>query len=283
VALDASREPKSDGFHCDLLDSASVAACLQKTRPDLIINAAGSASVVASFDDPEASQAINADAVDRLLAVAAAETPDAHLLLLSSAQVYGQAERGELPFTEDSPLRPVTPYGETKVEMERAAERRSQGGAQVAVARLFNQLGPGLPEVQAASGFARQIAAAEAEGRERVTISVGNIDAARDFADVRDTAVALLALSRRRLLGTFNVCSGRPVELGAVIEVLDDETELTLGVEREPALRRPADPSISFGDPARLREAIGWQPQIPLRRSLADLLDSWRQRLADAA
>lgn len=282
-AISASRTPADSELACDLLDPASIRTCLREARPELIVNAAGSASVAASFTDPEASRAVNAVGVENLLEAVAEEAPDAHVLLLSTAQVYGQADAGELPFSEGSPLRPVTPYGEAKAEMEAAAARHAEAGTRIAVARLFNQLGPALPEVQAASGFARAIAAAEAEGRELVRIAVANPEAARDFADVRDTAAAVLELGTRGLTGTLNVCSGTPVEMRAVVEALGDATGLAVEVEHDPSIRRGVEPSASYGDPDRLRAAIGWKPEIPLVRSLTELLDWWRGQLADTA
>jgi len=279
----SARDSLSGELACDLLDPGSIRACLRRARPELIVNAAGSASVAASFEDPDASRAVNAAGVESLLEAVAVEAPGAQVVLLSSAQVYGEAGEGELPFREDAPLRPLTPYGEAKAEMEAAAARHAEGGTRVAVARLFNQLGPGLPAVQAASGFARAIAAAEAEGRDRVRVAVANPDTARDFTDVRDTAGALLGIGARGLTGTFNVCSGTAIAIRDVVAALGRATELAVEVEHDRSARRGPEPSASYGDPMRLRAAIGWEPGVPLERSLADLLDWWRAELADAA
>ena len=153
-------------------------------------------------------------------------------------------------------------------------------GLRIAVIRAFNQIGPGQSPAFAASGFARQIAAAEAAGAERVELAVGNLAAARDFTDVRDTARAFVEVSRRELTGTFNLCSGQGAEAGGDGRG-DGEGDAAAGRDQAgPLAGRPVDPSAVYGNPARLREAIGWAPEIPLSRTVADLLDWWRAELA---
>ncbi len=270
------RSSAEGALACDLLDPTSVAACVAETRPQLVANLAGSASVAESWCDPGADFAANAVGALNLLDAVAAQAPRAHVLCISSAQVYGQPGRRDTPFAEDAPLEPLTPYGASKAAMEAIAGQRARGrGLRVAVARLFNQIGPGQPATQAAAEFARDIALAEHAGAERVELTVADPDAARDFSDVRDSARALLELSRRGQTGTYNVCSGRPIGLREVIALLDSMTPLEV-VLGSPAAPPPSGPSSSFGDPGRLHEAIGTQPAVSLERSLRDLLEWWR-------
>ncbi len=152
-------------------------------------------------------------------------------------------------------------------------------GLRVAVIRAFNQIGPGQSPAFAASGFARQIAAAEIAGEERVELAVGNLAAARDFTDVRDAARAFAEVARRELTGTFNLCSGRALRLEALVEEMAKATPLSVEIRPDPSLSRPVDPTVVYGSPARLHEAIGWAPEIPLSRTVADLLDWWRAEL----
>ena len=281
--LAAGREPGGDGPRCDLLDPTSVGACVEAAAPDLIVNMAGAASVAASWERPGEAFAVNAGGVLNLLEAVARHAPAAHLLCVSSAEVYGEPTDEKLPFTEDLSLEPITPYGASKAAMEVLCGQYARGrGLRIAVVRAFNQLGPGQSPAFAASGFARQIAAAEAAGAERVELAVGNLAAARDFTDVRDTARAFVAASRQGLIGTYNLCSGAPLKLEALVEEMAKATPLPVEVKPDLSLARPADPSIVYGDPARLREATGWAPEIPLSRSVADLLDWWRAELAAA-
>jgi GDP-4-dehydro-6-deoxy-D-mannose reductase len=270
-----------DGRPCDLLDAAAVAACVDAARPDLVVNMAGAASVAASWERPEEALAVNATGVLHLLEALAEHAPSAHVLCVSSAEVYGEPTEERLPFREEQPPAPVTPYGESKAAMERHCDRFARAhGLRIAVIRAFNQLGPGQSPDFAASGFARQVAAAELAGAETVELSVGNLAAARDFTDVRDTARAFAEVSRRELTGVYNLCSGRALKLEELVEEMAKATPLPLRVKPNPDLRRPADPSIVYGSPDRLREAIGWEPRIPLSQTVADLLEWWRAELA---
>jgi GDP-4-dehydro-6-deoxy-D-mannose reductase len=268
---------------CDLLDPAAVAACLEQVRPDLIVNAAGDPSVAHSWEQPDEAHALNAGGVRNLLAAAARTVPAAHLVCLSSAAVYGQPGAEEMPLREDSPPAPVSPYGEAKLAMEelcREAERAD--GPRIAVVRAFNLIGPGQPPFNAASSLARQVAEAELAAQPVVELRLGNPGAARDLIDVRDAARALVGLSSRRTAGTFNLCSGRAHTVADQAAGLAAMTPLEVLSRTDPGLARPSDPPLLLGDPGRLREATGFAPEIPLERSLADLLEWWRSRLASA-
>jgi GDP-4-dehydro-6-deoxy-D-mannose reductase len=267
---------------CDLLEPDSIAACLAAAAPDAIVNLAGSASVAASWRDPGAAFAANALGALNLLEAVAEQRPGAHLTCVSSGEVYGEPrDEADLPFREERATAPVSPYGVSKEAMEALSGfyERSRG-LRVALVRLFNQFGPGQSGTFAGPGFARQIALAEAEGREAVEVRVGNIDARRDFTDVRDTARAFAAISARQPTGVFNLCSGRAGSLRGLIDAMAEETPLAVGLVVDEELRRPTDQALVYGDPSKLAEEIGWQPQIPLRQTVADLLGWWRAELA---
>jgi GDP-4-dehydro-6-deoxy-D-mannose reductase len=279
----ASRRPKPGGVVCDLLDSASVAACIEATAPDLVVNLAGAPSAVASWQRPADSFAVNATAALNLLEAISAHAPAAHLTCLSSAAVYGEPPAAEMPLGEEAPVAPVTPYGAAKAAMEVLCGQyvRSRG-LEIAVIRAFNLLGPRQPTFQAASGFARKIAAAELDGATSVELALGNPLAERDFTDVRDAATALAEVAERRLSGTFNLCSGQAQSVAALVAQLWRETPLVVSSRVDPALARPSDPPLLVGDSGRLQRATGWVPRTPVRQSIADLLGWWRGELATA-
>ena len=193
------------------------------------------------------------------------------------------ARRG-CPFGEELALEPVTPYGASKAAMEVLCGSYARGrGLRIATIRAFNQLGPGQSPVFAASGFARQIAAAEAAGAERVELAVGNLAAARDFTDVRDTARAFVAASQQRADRRLQPLLGRPAEAGGPGRG-DGEGDAAAGGGRRPTLRSPAPPthrSSTATPPASARRSAG-RLEIPLSQSVADLLDWWRAELAAA-
>jgi GDP-4-dehydro-6-deoxy-D-mannose reductase len=267
---------------CDLLDPGSVAACLDSARPDLVVNMAGSASVAASWEDPAACFAVNATGVAHLLEAVARQAPAAHVLCVSSAEVYGDPAPDRLPLGEDVPLVPLSPYGQSKAEMEATCERHRERGLRIATVRPFNLVGPGQAGSFSISGFAHRVAAAERSGEESVEIAIRNPGARRDFTDARDAARAFLEASRRELAGTYNLCSGRALGLEALVELIDRASPLPVRTRLDPGPRRPRDPGVVYGDPTRLREATGWEPRIPLERTIADLLDWWRSETAAA-
>jgi GDP-4-dehydro-6-deoxy-D-mannose reductase len=261
---------------CDLLDPASLAACLEAVEPELVINAAGAASVGRSWEHAAETFAANATGVLNLLETVTGQAPAAHLLCLSSADVYGVRERAELPLGEDLEPRPVTPYGASKAAMEVLCDQYARSrGLRIAVARVFNLIGPGQSPRFVAAGFARRIAAAE-KGGAPVELALGNSAALRDFGDVRDGARALVELSRQELAGTYNLCTGEGRTIAELVEELTGQARVSVTLRREPGLERPADPPALVGDPRRLREATGFVPAISLGQTLTDLLDEWR-------
>jgi GDP-4-dehydro-6-deoxy-D-mannose reductase len=278
--IPATREGAGPAPGCDLLDPVSVEACVAAVKPDLVVNAAGSASVGRSWERPGEAFAVNATGVLNLLEAVARAAPAAHVLCMSSADVYGVREELELPLKEELEPRPVTPYGAGKAAMEVLCGQYGRGrGLRIGVARTFNLIGPGQSPRFAVPGFARRIAAAERTGEE-AELALGNAAAVRDFSDVRDGARALLELSRRELTGTCNLCSGTGTTIAGLVEELARQARVPVKVRRDPGLERPADPPALVGDPGRLREATGLAAEIPLERSLADLLDEWRARPA---
>jgi GDP-4-dehydro-6-deoxy-D-mannose reductase len=252
-------------------------------EPELILNAAGDPSVARSWEHPEEAFAVNAAGVRDLLAAVARQAPAAHLLCLSSAAVYGRPGPEAMPLGEDSPAAPVSPYGEAKLAMEGfCREAEAAGRARVAVVRAFNLVGPGQPPFNAASALARQIALAERAGDEAVELTLGNPGAARDLIDVRDAARALVALSAAEATGTYNLCSGEAHSVAELAAALAGLTPLAVTTRTDPALARPSDPALLLGDPRGLRAETGFAPEIPLARSLADLLGHWRAATASA-
>ncbi len=273
------RHPPAGAPPCDLLDPVSVAACIAATKPHLVVNAAGSASVGRSWEHPDESFALNAAGVLNLLEALAREAPEAHLVCLSSADVYGDRPTAQLPLREDLAPLPITPYGAGKAAMEVLCGQYARGrGLRIAVVRAFNLIGPGQDPRFAVSGFARRLAAAEASGAASIELALGNPGAVRDFVDVRDGACALLEISRRQLSGTFNLCSGRGESMQGLVDRLAGLADVETTVCHDAGMLRPADPAALIGDPDALREATGFSAATPLSQSLADLIEWWRTR-----
>jgi GDP-4-dehydro-6-deoxy-D-mannose reductase len=268
---------------CDLLDPASVARAVAEAQPDAVVNMAGQASVAASWREPRQTFELNATGVLNLLEASAAQAPGCYLLCLSSAEVYGAPEPDLLPWTEEAPVRPLSPYGASKAAMEVLVGQYARAHSlRAGVVRAFNQIGPGQSQEFVASSLGRQIAEAELRGGDRLELTVGNVSARRDFTDIRDSARAYVSMVEKGVTGTYNLCSGRALKIEELIERMGSSSRLTVEFEVDPALVRPSDPPLVVGSSSRLQEETGWQPRIPVEQTASDILGWWRERLAAA-
>jgi GDP-4-dehydro-6-deoxy-D-mannose reductase len=276
-----ARPGRATVLEADLDDAAAVQAAMAAARPDRIVHLAGQSSVHHSWIDPGATLRTNVMGLVHVMDAVRAEGLRPRVLVVGSADEYGIVQDAAVPVREDMPLRPVSPYAVSKVAQGLLALQYGQrGGPEILRTRTFPHTGPGRGEAFAESSFARQIVEVEAGGRPPV-LAVGNLDAVRDFTDVRDVVRAYWALLDRGTAGdVYNVCSGRGVCVGDVMRRLIALAGVEVEVRADPGRFRPSDIPVLVGDPRRLREATGWEPRIDLDRTLRDLLDDWRARLA---
>jgi GDP-4-dehydro-6-deoxy-D-mannose reductase len=182
------------------------------------------------------------------------------------------------PLTEDHPILPPNPYGLSKLAQELLGCRAAGGGIRIAIGRAFNHMGPRQDPSFAASSFARQIAHIEA-GRHDPEIVVGNLDARREATDVRDTVRAYRSILQCGRPGRpYNVSSGQTHRIGELLDRLVAQARVPVRIRIDPSQYRPNDVPLLVGDPGRIRDELGWQPSIPLSRTLEDLLNYWRSR-----
>lgn len=268
----------------DLDDPAAAAAVIDEVRPDAIVHLAGQSSVHQSWLDPGGTLRTNVLGIVHLLDAARRAGLAPAVLVVGSAEEYGPVAEAELPIRETAPLRPASPYAVSKVAQGALALLYGPaGGMRVVLTRTFHHTGPGRGEAFAESSFARQIAEIEAGLRPPV-IEVGNLDAVRDFSDVRDVVRAYLLLLERGEPGqAYNVCSGRGRSIREILDLLLARSTARVEVRLDRDRLRPADVPSQVGDPSRLRAATGWEPEIPLEQTLADLLADWRARVKGAA
>jgi len=256
----------------DLLDRRVVAEAIARLRPSAVYHCAGAAHVGRAWDTTEATFAINVRGTHHLLDGLERAGVDARVLIPSSAMVYAPAD---VPLAEQHLLQPSSPYGVSKLAQEMLG-MRAHGPVSVTIARAFNHVGPRQDPHFAASGFARRIADIE-KGRWKPEISVGNLDAQRELTDVRDTVRAYrLILERGQPGRPYNVCSGRAITIRRLLDLLVARARVPVTVQVDPARLRPNDIPLLVGDPARLRDELGWRPEIGLEQTLDDLLEYWR-------
>src|SRR5690348_4175329 len=256
-------------FEGDVLDFEALRVAVRGA--DAVVHLAAESSVAASWEDSFRAWRANVDGTVNVLSAVRAEQPGARVLFTSTCEVYGNASR--IPTPEDERIAPVSPYGATKAAAELAC---GVSGLDVVVTRATNHGGPGQDERFAVGPWTRQIARLEAEGGG--TLRVGDLSAERDFLDVRDVCRAYrLLLEPAVAAGTYNVASGQTVTMAKVVELLVGLARVPLRVEPDEARMRPADIPRLSGDPSKLRAATGWEPQIPLERTLADTLAAARE------
>jgi GDP-4-dehydro-6-deoxy-D-mannose reductase len=276
-----ARPGRAAVLEADLDDPAAVTAAVASSRPDRVVHLAGQSSVHHSWLDPGATLRTNVMGLVHLVDALRGEGLAPRLLVVGSADEYGIVADAGVPVAEDAPLRPVSPYAVSKVAQGLLAiEYGRSGGPEVVRTRTFPHTGPGRGEAFAESSFARQIVEVEA-GLRKPVLAVGNLEAVRDFTDVRDVVRAYWALLERGTPGAvYNVCSGRGVCVGDVLRRLIALAGVQVEIKPDPGRFRPSDIPVLVGDPARLRAATGWEPHIDLDRTLRDLLDDWRARIA---
>ena len=260
----------------DITDLDSISARIEDVQPDAIYHLAALAHVGDSWLDPSKVLTVNVVGTGNVLAAARRHVPDATVLTISSAEVYGIVTPDELPLSETSQVRPASPYAASKAAAEQVALQAARGfGQRVIVVRPFNHVGPGQAPAFAVPALAKRIVDAQAAGA--TTLTVGTLTTRRDFTDVRDVVVAYRLLVEKGAAGeVYNVASGVDVSIAEIAASLLTLAGADLEFVEDPALIRPVDVPVLRGDAGRLREATGWSPSIPLETTLADVLESFR-------
>lgn len=227
----------------------------------------------------EELERVNVGGTQAVIDAVAAVDPAIRLVFSSSAFVYGRTTPEEQPIGERQELRPLTPYGETKVAAEQLVAEYAAGGGNAVIARSFQHTGPGHVGAYALSDWAEQLARIEAAGGSG-EIATGNLDVERDYLDVRDVTAAYLALAAAGESGAiFNVSSGEGVTMRALLEGLIEAYGIDVEIVTDESRLRAVDQPRVVGDRSALTAATGWAPSIPLSRTLADLAAFWRERV----
>lgn len=261
----------------DLLDRARIEAVVREIAPTHVFHLAAQSHVPTSHNDSGATVANNITGQLNLLDACKVLSTPPRVLVVASAEEYGRAAPDSMPLSEDESFNPTSPYAVSKIAQDfLGLQYFLSYGLPIVRVRPFNHIGPGQSERFVVSAFARQIAMIEA-GKQEAIVRVGNLEARRDFLDVRDVVRAYyLALTCGAAGEVYNIGSGTAVSIRDVLTTLLSLSLLDIGVESIAALMRPSDVPLFVADSARLRGATGWTPTIPLARSLQEILDWWR-------
>ncbi len=266
-------------YQVDILDNSALEEVFFEVQPHLIIHLAAQSFSAASWKMEELTHNTNYLGTLKILQTSRKIAPKAKVLLAGTSVVYGVVRPSDCPLTENLPMRPVTPYGVTKAGAEHLGFQYFKNyNLQVFLPRFFNLLGSGHSPGTAVQAFARQLARI-AKGLQEPILRVGNLQAARDFLDIRDAIHAMITLIDRGSPGVpTNICSGRPVSIQAVLNQLIDLSKLEVRVENDTALMRPSDEPLLYGDPSKL-ESLGWQPKHSLPETLQSIYNDWLERV----
>jgi GDP-4-dehydro-6-deoxy-D-mannose reductase len=261
----------------DLLDADAVRAAVREAAPEVVFHLAARPSVRRSWEAPVETLTSNVAMTANLLEAVRLEAPDARVVVVGSGEVYGPPER--LPVDEAAPLRPQNPYAVSKAAGDLLAGQYADAfGLHVVRVRPFNHAGPGQSDEYVVGTLTRQVAEAEANGADEVVVRTGNPNSARDFTDVRDMVRAYVAAADLDP-GAWNAASGRAVTVSSLLDLVRAAARLPVRHEVEQSRVRAHDVPEVRGSADRLREATGWRPEIPLERTVADALDTWRDAL----
>lgn len=271
-------EEKLQLYPLDLLDREKVKEVVSKVRPNFIFHLAALTSPAQSFKDPASFFTTNISAqlnvFDSLIESGLLDT---RVLITSSAEVYGMVKPGDLPVDEETPLRPASPYAVSKIAQDYLGlQYFLSNKLQVIRVRPFNHVGPRQSPDFVVASFAKQIADIE-KGEVTPVIKVGNLDAKRDFTDVRDMVKAYeLIINKGEIGEVYNIGSGKSHQIKEILEKLLSMSQKEIEIEIDPSRLRPSDVPDIVADSLKLKSLTGWSTEIPLEQTLKDTLDFFR-------
>jgi GDP-4-dehydro-6-deoxy-D-mannose reductase len=272
---------KVELLETDLRDYNSVHKAISRSRPDFMFHLAAQSFVPSSWNAPTETLTTNIVSQTNLFEAVRAEKLDTVIQIACSSEQYGLVHPDETPIKETNPLRPLSPYAVSKVAQDFLGYQYFQSyGMKVIRTRGFNHTGPRRGQVFVTSNFCSQVASIEL-GLQEPVIKVGNLEAIRDFTDVRDMVRAYwLAVNHATPGEVYNIASGSGIRIKDVLQMILDQSRVKVDVQVDPERLRPSDVEILLGDSSKFRADTGWEPKIPFAQTLSDLLAYWRDTLS---
>lgn len=285
-----ARINRKDRIHLiygDLRDSDSINEAVRIAKPDYVFHLAAQSYPKTSFTAPLDTYETNIQGTSRVLEALKTYAPAAVTHVCASSEVFGRVPKEKLPIDEECTFHPASPYAISKVGTDLVGRYYAEAfGMTVMTTRMFTHTGPRRGDVFAESTFAKQIALIEA-GRIPPVLKTGNLDSLRTFADVRDAVRAYF------MLVTVNPKPGAYYNIGGtytctITDMLKHLLSLSpmkdkITVETDPDRLRPIDADLQVPNTAKFEAATGWKPEIPFEKTMQDLLDYWRERIAGGA
>jgi GDP-4-dehydro-6-deoxy-D-mannose reductase len=263
-------------YKMNLLDKEEVAETIRKIKPDQVYHLAGQSAVGLSWNNPTLTININVNGTINLLDSIREENLDVKVLIIGSSDQYGPIKPENCPINEEHELNPSSPYAISKVTQENVAKLYVKAyGMKIIMVRAFNHIGPMQSKNFVVSDFASRIV--DIEFGKQSIMKVGNLEAYRDFTDVRDIVRGYNMLMERAHIGEiYNIGSGKAIKIQDVLDTLISLSKKYIKVEIDKDKLRPSDVPIVECDNSKIKSHIGWQPQLDIRETLKDTLDYWR-------
>lgn len=265
---------------CDTNDAFSVEKAIREVMPDQIYHLAGQSFIPASLSAPSETLITNIIGQVNIFEAIRNLKINPGIHIPGSSEEYGLVFENELPIRETNSLRPMTPYGVSKVAQDLLGWQYFKTyKLNIVRTRAFNHSGPRRGEVFVESNFSKQIAMIE-KGLQGPVIMVGNLQPKRDFSDVRDIVRGYwLAMEKGETGEVYNICSGKPRQIKEVLDILLGMTKVKIEIKQDPTRMRPSDMPTFQGDNTKFRNRTGWSPEFPFENTLKDLLNYWRQKI----
>ncbi|RXZ80672.1 SDR family oxidoreductase [Paenibacillaceae bacterium] len=265
---------------CELRDPFSVEKLIDEVRPDLIFHLAAQSFVPTSWNAPNDTIYNNVAGQLNIFEAVRHFDLDCKIQIACSSEEYGHVDPSEVPIKESNPLRPLSPYAVSKVAQDHLAYQYYKSyGLHTIITRTFNHTGPRRGANFVTSNFAKQIVEIE-KGLKDPILYVGNLQAQRDFTDVRDVVNAYwLALEKGEAGEAYNIASGTCCTIEEMLHLLLSMSTAKIAIQEDPLRMRPSDVEILLGDYSKFHQKTGWQPVIPFKQTMEDLLNYWRAEL----
>ena len=273
-------------INADIKDAHSIQTAFKYIEPDYCFHLAGQSFVKESWSSPSETMSANILGTVNVLEAIRTECPDCKIQLAGSSEEYGLVKPEEAPIKETNDLKPMSPYGVSKVALDKLGVLYNLSyGLHTVVTRAFNHEGPRRGEVFVTSNFAKQIAEIEKSVLShldgvKMVLRVGNLEAKRDWTDVRDMVQAYwLAITMGTPGEVYNICRGQAWSVQEMLGTLLSMTQANITIEQDPKRLRPSDVPLLLGDCTKFKDLTGWTPAISFETMLTDMLDYWRARV----
>jgi len=277
----SSKEQSSwELLRCDIRTFSNVQKIVETVKPEVIYHLAAQSRPTVSWEDPWLTMEVNVLGTVNLFESIRRSGLDSRIIVACSSAEYGRISESQIPIKEDSPLRSLSPYAVSKATQDLLAYQYFENfGLDTIRVRIFGTTGPGK-NGDVCSDFAKRIVAIERRQKDPC-MKVGNLEARRDLTDVRDMIRALWLIAEKGRSGDiYNACSGRALKVSDLLKIMLSYSQADVTVEVDQFLLRPSDEPIILGDCGKLKALTGWMPEIPIEKTLKDILEYWRSQQA---